>query len=302
MRFLRRSWRENPAEEGAVPIRWVWEPPTLPPSTYGLKNQRRIWQLQSASLDAERSTMSIPPTVLYPLTLVALFHHILATQSGTVSTTLVVCTSRDVFLQHLLHSLEHARSENEQGNVQDIISPSLHNLLTARHIKLAFCTSVQALLAHLTAHGPDRPVSSVEGGERARIVIVNPLALHASTLSFSAQGLSRIFAAATETALKANAILHIVECHGEGRTFNHQVEGDADMSCEGNDEGDHDTTQREEDPWDQEVAVLNVSARRFGSNSNERAWAGRTVKAKRIAARWFQFQKLDDHRTGDGQK
>jgi hypothetical protein len=246
--------------------------------------------------------MSIPRTVLYPLSLVALFHHILTTQSGTVSTTLIVCSSRDVFLQHLLHSLQHARGENEQGNVQDMVSPSLHNLLATRHIKLAFCTSVQALLAYLTAYGQDQPVPSVEGGERARVVIVNPLALHASTLSFSAQGLSRTFAAATETALKANAILHIVECHSEGRRLDHEAEGeDADMSNEGNDANDHGTAHGAEDPWDQEVAVLNVSARRFGSNSGERAWAGRTVKAKRIAARWFRFQKLDDHRTCDGQ-
>ena len=46
------------------------------------------------------------------------------------------------------------------------------------------------------------------------------------------------------------------------------------------------------DPWDQDVSILNVSARRFGSAAGERSWAGRTVTAERIAARWFRFQHL----------
>jgi len=46
----------------------------------------------------------------------------------------------------------------------------------------------------------------------------------------------------------------------------------------------------EEDPWEQDVAILNVSARKFGSGSNDRAWAGRTIKVKRVAGRWFRFK------------
>jgi hypothetical protein len=37
-----------------------------------------------------------------------------------------------------------------------------------------------------------------------------------------------------------------------------------------------------------------VAAKKFGSGTNDRAWAGRTVKVKRIAARWFRFHKLDE--------
>jgi hypothetical protein len=293
--------RKYPAEEARVPICWSEKPSTLPPS----RTDRRTGGAYGScicSLDADRSTMSIPPTVLYPLTLAAVLRHVLTTQAGTFSTTLIVCSSRDTFLQHLSYSLQHAQSEDQESDMQDMISPSLHNLLTTRHVKLAFCASVQALLAYLTICGLHNPVSFTDGGKRARIVVLNPLSLHASTLSFSAQGLSRTFAAATETALKVNAILQVVECRVEGREPEHQVEGaDVDMNNGEMDEDDHNTTQKEEDPWDQEVAVLNVSTRRFGSHSGERAWAGRTVKAKRIAARWFRFQKLDDHRTRDGQ-
>jgi hypothetical protein len=65
-------------------------------------------------------------------------------------------------------------------------------------------------------------------------------------------------------------------------------------------ENDHEELSAEtqtQDPWEQEVSILNVSARRFGSGSGERAWAGRTVKVKRIAARWFRFHNLETRQT-----
>lgn len=238
------------------------------------------------------------PTVLYPLTLVGLIHHILRTQSGTVTTTLVICSSRDAFLQELLQSLQHDHSHNDEeaeersDRLQNLATPTLHNLLTTRHIKLAFCASVQTLLAYLTAYGRDASRDAVEPVQGARMFLVNPLSLHASTLSFSAQGLSRTFAAATETALKLGIALHVVECRSGSRPPEQRDGEDVDMSDDDkqNPAGD----EEEQDPWELEVSILNVSARRFGSNSGERAWAGRTVKAKRIAARWFRFQKLHE--------
>jgi hypothetical protein len=245
--------------------------------------------------------ISLPPTVLYPLTLAELLQHILTTQSGIAATTLIICSSRDVFLQHLAQSLQQDESDHGHGHMQDIASPSLRNLLNTRHVKLAFCASVQALLAYLTAHGRE---ASANTDSKTRIFLVNPLALHASTLSYSAQGLSRSFAAATETALKVGAILHVIECRSQGRPSEQNDEADdRDMR---NGEEDQVTRAEEEeeveqDPWEQEVSILNVSTRRFGSNSGERAWAGRTVKAKRVAARWFHFKKLDDPKIREDQ-
>jgi hypothetical protein len=238
--------------------------------------------------------MSISPTVLYPLTLAGLLHYILTTQAGTASTLLIICSSRDTFLHQLAQSLQHHPGTGQDGYVQDMVSPSLHNLLTTQHVKLAFCASVQALLAYLTAYGQNVPAHNVEQGTRARLVLVNPLALHASTMSFSAQGLSRSFAAATETALKLGAMLQMVECPVEGDATEPEAGGD-DLDMESGEQDNCTDPSAEEDPWEQEVSILNVSARRFGSNSDERAWAGRTVKAKRIAARWFRFQELDNH-------
>ncbi|KAJ4366023.1 hypothetical protein N0V95_000249 [Ascochyta clinopodiicola] len=230
------------------------------------------------------------PTVLYPLTLPALLDYTLETQSGSSPTTLVICSDKNVFLDDLAQSLKHQQATTHQdSNLQQLLTPTLHNLSTTRHVKLAFCPSVQALLAYLTAY--DRPgyVHAEESEGRDRLVLVNPLALHKPTPSFSAQGLSRTFAAAVETALRTGAMLHLVEC--EGRRDSHGDDLNEDVAMLDGDEESRAATE-EQSPWDQDISILNVSARRFGSGAGERAWAGRTVKAKRIAARWFQFQHL----------
>ncbi|KAF2129364.1 hypothetical protein P153DRAFT_385574 [Dothidotthia symphoricarpi CBS 119687] len=238
--------------------------------------------------------MSSAPSVLYPLTLPALLDYILTTQSGTAPTTLIICSSRDTFLHDLVHLLQQGDDEDQsqvqQGSLQQLVTPTLHNLLTARHVKLAFCGSVQALLAFLTAYGRPDTEHLVDVEEGARLLLVNPLALHASTPSFSAQGLSRTFAAATETALRTRVVLQVVECQGMRRSVEEDSDQDTDMA-----NGDEQPNIAEEDPWEQELSILNVSARRFGSGTADRAWAGRTVKAKRVAGRWFHFHKLDSH-------
>lgn len=244
--------------------------------------------------------MSFAPTVLYPLTLPGLLHYILTTQSSTTPTTLIICCSRDTFLQDLVHSLQqHDQSEDQEGSLQQLVTPTLHNLFTARHVKLAFCASVQALLAFLTAYGRPDTEHLVDAEEGARLVLVNPLALHAPTPSFSAQGLSRTFAAATETALRTDAVLQVVECQGKRTSAERCEDEDAEMANDNDDDDNEHRAQVEEDPWEQELSMLNVSARRFGSGTIDRAWAGRTVKAKRVAGRWFRFSKLDGRQEHD---
>lgn len=236
--------------------------------------------------------MTSVPTVLYPLTHPALLDYILATQSSSSPTTLIICSHRTVFLDQLAHSLrdQQATGQTQSTNLQQLLVPTLQNLSTTRHVQLAFCASVQALLAYLTAF--DRPgyihVDESEG--RERLVLVNPLTLHKPTSSFSAQGLSRTFALAVETALRTGATLQVVECEGGHEERDEEAVEDVAQS-DGDEEEGHANID-EPNPWEQQVPILNVSARRFGSGPGERAWAGRTIKAKRIAARWFHFQEL----------
>lgn len=247
--------------------------------------------------------MSFLPTVLFPLTLQGLLHHILA-QSPDTGTTLLICSSRETFLQDLLQSLQADQNEIQEQDdttLQDLATPSLHNIFTTRHVKLVFCGSVQGLLAYLVAYGRHGSTNAIQAHSKARLVLVNPLALHATTPAFSAQGLSRAFAAATETALRTGAALQVVECQIRQKRAQVGTEGNGDMTM--SDEGENDQANEAEvlvDPWEQEVSILNVSARRFGSNSSDRAWAGRTVKAKSVAARWLRFQRLDDGEKREG--
>jgi hypothetical protein len=246
--------------------------------------------------------MPSPPIVLLPLSLPSLLHQVLA-QSHTAPILLIICSSREAFLQDLLQSLEQDQSQEQDsnGSLQDLVTPSLHNLFTTRHIKLAFCSSVPALLAFLTAYGRDDDTHIVDSQHKTRLVLVNPLALHAPTPYFSAQGLSRAFAAATETTLRTNTPLQVIECHASKTKDRSEDDQSSDIDMSNGDEDDHPEGESEEkDPWDQEVSILNVSARRYGSNSGERAWAGRTLTAKSIASRWFRFEQQDDHETREG--
>jgi hypothetical protein len=253
---------------------------------------------------------TLPPTVIYPLTLPHLLQRILTTQSHTPSTTLVVCSTREAFLQSLVTAVqpEH-QQDQDQGQDQTrekllhLATPTLHNLFTARHVKVVFCASVQTLLAYFTslklsaAPNPEHAAGSErEATTSLRLVLVNPLSLHAATSSFSAQGLSRTFAAAVETSLRVNAQLVVAECQGacmqpnfSRETGNDEDENDNDEDGEGG--GEESVVL---DPWEQDVSILNVSAKKFGAGTNDRAWAGRTVKVKRIAARWFRFHRLDE--------
>lgn len=234
------------------------------------------------------------PTVLYPLTLPALLDYLLSTQSASSPTTLIICSNRTTFLREL------ASSTQTDPLLNQWLVPTLRNLATTQHVKLAFCASVQALLAYLTAcdRSADVHVHQTEAA-RERLVLVNLLALHKPTSSFSAQGLSRTFAAAVDTALRMRATLHLVECQARPSTPDHAPGDEAtldqdeagDEAVSDQEEAEH-VSAAEQDPWDQHVSILNLSAQRFGSGAADRLWAGRTVKARRIAARWFSFQSL----------
>ncbi|USP76045.1 hypothetical protein yc1106_03319 [Curvularia clavata] len=242
--------------------------------------------------------MSPMPTVLRPLALPGLLHHVLTTQSSTSPTLLIICSDRAAFLEQLAASLQESHGEPETDELERLLAPSLHNLLTTRHVRLAFCPSVQALLAYLTAYGQFAAGSLAEAERKERVLLVNPLALHAATPSFSAQGLSRCFATAADTALKTGVRLQVVECEGRHSPAAAPTEEDVEMETNPETRGETIT----EDPWEQEVSILNVSVRRFGSGSGERAWAGRTVKTKMIAGRWFHFEQVDKRQTHSNQE
>jgi hypothetical protein len=230
--------------------------------------------------------MASAPVVLLPLTLPALLNDVLTSHISPGPTTLIICSSRESFLEALVRSLQHQDADTDV--LDRLLLPTLHNLSSARNVTLHFCASVQALSAYLTAYVGAK-IAQTRHEEKETMMLVNPLTLHAPTPSFSAQGLSRTFATAVETARRIDAQLVLVECMGiQGDT--HYPDEDEDLRA-ALEESNSSPALIEENPWEQEVSILNVSARRFGHGTGERAWAGRTVNVKRVAARWFKFQK-----------
>ncbi|KAL5423379.1 hypothetical protein PMIN04_003898 [Paraphaeosphaeria minitans] len=271
-------------------------------STEGSKPRRPLRDSRAGHDDdaADRRDMGAPPTVIYPLILPQLVQHMLTAQPDTPSTTLIICSSRDAFLASLASAVQHPDQTNPRDSLLRLATPTLHTLSTARHVKVVFCVSVQTLLAYLTSLQPPAAPGAEEAarGERqakaARIVLVNPLSLHAATPSFSAQGLSRTLAAAVEASLRVDAVLVVAECQGlwTQPSLLHDDGNEENGNDESSEPGEGEITVL--DPWEQHVSILNVSAKKFGSGANHGAWAGRTVKVKSIAARWFRFRKLDD--------
>lgn len=124
------------------------------------------------------------------------------------------------------------------------------------------------------------------------LAVLNPLALQRSTTDFSAQGLSRTFAAAVEAAERANMQLVVEETEAR-----HDGEGDNDMHVRGNDNnsqgggGERGGEELRRDPWRQQVPFLNGSIRIGGG---ERLWAGRLVEVGKVVGKWCRFGGLHD--------
>jgi hypothetical protein len=234
--------------------------------------------------------MAFPPTVLCPMTLPALLDFVLTSWPDSAPTTLIVCSGRDAFLQNLLHCVRKDGESRDATTLKRLMPSTLRNVMVRQHIKLVFCASVQELLAHLSTYCP--PSQGKQEGIAETLILVGPLLLHAPTPSFSAQGLSRTFAAAVEAALRVGARLLLVEAPGMRQSGHHDEDEDLELSLENEGGGRPHPLNSNLDPWEQEVPILNDSARRFTSGSGERPWAGRTIKAGRVAARWFRFCKL----------
>lgn len=222
-----------------------------------------------------------------------------------VSTTLVVCCPRSLFIQALEKAAVPLRGppgeisdEADQRNSEDASSPppkwsipTLRLLASSRCVKLVFCSSVPHLRAFLstfalrhaeTAQSPTAPPST----ERAArtLAVLNLIQLHRNTSAFSAQGLSRTLSTAVEAAAFSETELLFIDCPMDvGET------GSPGLA------GEHDGLERPIaasealNPWDEQVSILNVTTKSFGVG--DRGWVGRTVKIRHVAARWCVFRQ-----------
>jgi hypothetical protein len=256
----------------------------------------------------------LQPAVLHPVELVPFIQYLLANHAAPSN--LIVCSSREAFLSQLQASVHHSkdldRAEAEEAGLppeavarvasrdHELLVPTIHQLSSSRTIKVTFCATLAQLQAYLGVYGrtqffiPSDERKDDPAGAVPTIALLNPLAIHKETSSFSAQGLSRTFASAVEAATRSNQKLVIVECPSRV----HRILEDADADDDEDEDEDmaHDEGRLRRlndgvDPWNQQLPILNVTTKSFGAG--ERGWVGRTVLARRIAARWCVFEAFE---------
>ncbi|KAK8191789.1 uncharacterized protein BKA78DRAFT_315141 [Phyllosticta capitalensis] len=240
------------------------------------------------------------PVVLHGLSMPDLIQHLIGIHSAP--TTLIVCSSRSAFEHQLLSSLSGPPPHVDQvdANAVDVgqvskhplVIPTLHLLSCTSTIRLAFCPSLEALRAHLTVLSADHvtePSSTKRGDTRRPILcILNFLAIHRETTSFSAQGLSRTLAIAVDAAARCGQKLVLSECPVPPETGRTE-EGSHEAAMEATGPNDGQDSADTRDPWEEQLSILSVTTKSFGVGS--RGWAGRTVSARAVAERWCRFER-----------
>ena len=233
------------------------------------------------------------PIALPPIYCTDFINYIL--QFHSIPTTLVVCSSREAFLEHLQATIHHthpiSQAESSNGGISDtshpFLIPTIHLLATSRTISLAFTPTLPHLRAYLaTFHPSSEPAASLAstvnyekpGARLPILTILDLVALHRSTSEFSAQGLSRTLANAVEAAARVNMRLLLAE----SRTTQ---ENEETLAMANPDIG-----EQEVDPWKEQVPLLSNSIR-FGND--ERIWAGRTIEVAKVVERWCRFVNLE---------
>ncbi|KAJ6036849.1 hypothetical protein N7540_001128 [Penicillium herquei] len=182
-------------------------------------------------------------------------------------TNLVVCGTRSEFLVQLSAAIHSQDLIPKPSSRHDLLTKTIGLLAQSSKIRLTFCPSLESLRAHLATQFADNGAIGEErgGSQLSLLAILDAVALHGTTMEFAAQGLSRTFAAAVETANRAQMDLLLCECN------NAMNPSSADWG---------------ERLWDTQVPLLNGSLR---IRSEEGNWGGRGVSIKQVAQRWFMF-------------
>ncbi|CZR64968.1 uncharacterized protein PAC_14868 [Phialocephala subalpina] len=263
--------------------------------------------------------MPSPPLALTPALPSELLTYVLAHQ--VYPTNLVICQSRDTFLASLLSIIPQPiqrqppppPDDNTNAFVPPIteepeealppepepeppqhplLTPSLHQIASSRHVNVVFIPTVSHLRAYLTAFPPPKEKDENGGppelrfdkpGKKVPLLIMYGLVdLHKNTSEWSAQGLGNTVAGLVEAGWRGEKKVVVIE--------ERKVEDDGEeMDIEGE--------QPKRNPrwkvWEERVPMLNGSVKRAGFESEDSAWSGRTIEVGRIFARWFKFRKGD---------
>lgn len=212
----------------------------------------------------------------------------------TSSTTVVICSTRERFLEQLVASVlsqlqendHHQVSENEPSPLPEADQPSpnksptsadfllsntIGSIASSQRVKLVFCPSLAHLRAYLsTFQLRVDPKKQDAGRGKPVIAILNFLAVHYMSTQFSAQGLSQTLALAVETTARTGSTILLCECNDAANP------------------GDRDHGPR---LWDLHVPLLNGGTIRSDNERASSSWSGRHVTVRQVAQRWLKFEE-----------
>ncbi|CAJ2512206.1 Uu.00g052210.m01.CDS01 [Anthostomella pinea] len=226
----------------------------------------------------------------------------------THPTTLVICASRADFLSSVAKDIRQQEKattptledeqqppstahrdhhEGEEPVLQlkhhALLSSPLHQVATARHIRIVYVPTVTHLQAYLSVFTPDdskvpAPPShhrqTPSTSRNPHIILYGFLDLHRATSEWSAQGLGSSAAAVVDLAHRLAWQALVVEPRTGGGV------------------GAANVQPRLEDVLRETVPMLGGGARRAALDADGGgAWTGRTVEVGRILRRWFRLQR-----------
>lgn len=212
-------------------------------------------------------------------------------QNHAAPSTVIVCSSREAFLEDILLSIRQSAGETAADMTEEdylrqrhsLLFPSIHLLATSRTIDLAFTPTLQHLRAYLATIGLNvgmdagATANPVSKAQSPTLAILGLIDVHRSTSEYSGQGLSRTLSAAVEASLAQGRRLIIAE------PLPIPEAEDAMGSSDRND--------APSDPWMEQIPILTNSIR---SGGEQRVWAGRTIEVARVVGRWCTIAKRDE--------
>ena len=203
-------------------------------------------------------------------------------------TILVVCCTREAFLENLRAAIHYAdrnpeeplEDSNHLEDLHPLLVPTIHLLAISHTVNIAFTPTLTHLKAFLATYQATMPPSTVQpkhekaGSNTSILALLDLIELHRDTTEYSAQGLSRTLAVAVEAAQRSRMQLVLAE---------------SKQPCEN--EMAHEGYTEPLDIWREQISLLNGSIKVGGDN---RAWAGRTVEVKQVVERWCHYRQLDE--------
>ncbi|KAL8721330.1 MAG: hypothetical protein Q9181_007732 [Wetmoreana brouardii] len=204
-------------------------------------------------------------------------------QSHAAPTTVLVCSSREAFLESLRLSLQTEDPQQQATMTRELnamphslLVPTIHQLATSTTVNIAFAPTLPHLRPYLTSYTPSElsasgsTAPSKPGSRIPMLAIYGLLSLHRITSEHSVQGLSRSVAIAAEAAATWNMLLVLVESPEDPEAAT-VTEPDSEAG-----------TISLRDMWTEQVPILNSSI----ALSDDRAWAGRTVDVRAVVGKW----------------